>query len=68
MLWNNLSVNYENGFLSLLIKADWPIAKQDFGDKENAGKKKGRVRGVIMNQMWKKQHGKFIDEVNQPHR
>lgn len=40
------------------------MTRQDFQYTENAGKR-GGVKG-IMNQMWKKQHGKFIDEVNKP--
>lgn len=41
------------------------MARQDFGGRENAGRKKGRVQGVI-SQTRKKQNGKYIDEVNEP--
>ena len=44
MLWNiNPFVHCEDVLLIVSKKADWPIARQDLGGRENAGKKKGRV-------------------------
>ena len=47
----------------LLKSAKWSVARQSFGGRENAGEKKSGVLGVL-SKIWKKQHGKFLDEVN----
>lgn len=42
LLWNNPSARCEHVLSLLLIKTDWPIARQDFQGREDA-EKKGRV-------------------------
>ena len=44
------------------------MAEQDLGGRENVRKKRGQSQGVtrVVSQTRKRQHGKFIDEVNKP--
>lgn len=47
--------------LSLLVKAEWPVAKQDFRGTENDGKK-GRVLGVTSRSRRKKDEHTVLKE------
>lgn len=49
LLWNNPSARCEHVLSLLLIKTDWPIARQGLRSLEPDV-----------------EHGKFIDEVNEP--
>lgn len=66
-LWNNPFVHCEYVLLSLVNRADWPMTRQEFWHRENAGKK-GGVSGVSRrsHEMQSKQDGRYIDEVTEP--
>ena len=58
VFWNNRFVHCEDVSLWFNKKAEWPIARQDYHDRKDAGKKKAEMQS--------KQDGQYRNEVIKP--
>ena len=64
LLWKNPFVHCKNALLSLLIKSWLAVTSQDFQTERMLGRRRAGSEGLEPDQ--KKQHGKFVDEVDVP--